>query len=229
MLIKLGSIVTSASGSLGGHTLQHSKGGMQMRTKPIPYGAPSSAQLSIRSIIPVLQAGWRALSDAQRKIWNDYEFEQLAGHSLWMKYQYQRVFENLPFLNNPAYHLPTYLGPEKVLNGSFSLNANWIYGAGYSIHDGMLYVNNPPSYCFQYVYAIAGRNYQIKWSVLNLTSGAAGIQLGGAGYPVLKYASGNYYFNRIHSGGGAEIFLMAKPSDGVFQFDNISVKQIYNL
>ena len=71
-ILKFGAIVTEGSGSLGGHTIQNSKGGMQIRNKPIPHGNPSASQTLIRSINPQIQAGWRALTDAQQKIWNDW-------------------------------------------------------------------------------------------------------------------------------------------------------------
>lgn len=128
-LIKFGSVVTDGSGKLGGHVFQNSKGGMQLRTKPIPSGKPSLSQISIRSINKTLQKGWHDLTDAQRKVWNDWAVSHsimtvrdprkpISGHDLWMKYQYQRLVESLPFLSDPSLHLPTYLGPEifPVLN-----------------------------------------------------------------------------------------------------------------
>jgi len=140
-LIKFGSLVTEGSGSLGGHTLQHSKGGMQLRTKPIPRGRPSAEQYAIRSINPVLQAGWRALTDAQRKIWNDYaqdygimnakgDKHPLSGHSLWMKYNFSWIQTGGGFLPDPSYWGGPILGPELVSNGDFHDSSNW-YGISF--------------------------------------------------------------------------------------------------
>lgn len=107
--IKFGAIVTDGSGSLGGHTLQHSEGGNQIRTKPLPNSSPTSPQYNIRRKIPCLQYSWKALSAIQKTVWNRYavdhdirsrkgDHEILSGHSLWMKYQYYNWTEecNLP-------------------------------------------------------------------------------------------------------------------------------------
>ena len=107
--IKFGAIVTEGSGSLGGHTLQHSVGGNQIRTKPLPNTSPTSPQYLIRRKIPCLQYSWKALSDIQKTVWDRYAVDHdirakkgdhqiLSGHSLWMKYQYYNWTEecNLP-------------------------------------------------------------------------------------------------------------------------------------
>lgn len=112
MLIKFGSIVTEASGKLGGHLIQHSKGGNQLRTNTIPRTKPSANQYLIRSINPVLQAGWRALTTAQQKIWNDWPISHgimnahgdkkpLSGHSLWMKLQFILYFYGIYTIFDP--------------------------------------------------------------------------------------------------------------------------------
>ena len=106
-LLKFGSIITEGSGSLGGHTIQHSKGGMQLRTKPIPHGNPSASQTLIRSINQQLQAGWRALTPSQQKIWNDWPVTHgiqaqrmphnpISGHSLWMQFNFYNLFNGDP-------------------------------------------------------------------------------------------------------------------------------------
>ncbi|MBE3035886.1 MAG: hypothetical protein IMZ70_02215 [Candidatus Atribacteria bacterium] len=107
--IKFGAIITEASGSLGGHTIQHSKGGMQIRTKPKPTESFNNLQYQIRRKIPCLQYSWKALSAIQKTTWDRYavdhdirakkgDHEILSGHSIWMKYQYYNWTEecNLP-------------------------------------------------------------------------------------------------------------------------------------
>ena len=107
--IKFGAIVTEASGSLGGHTIQHSKGGMQIRTKPKPTESFNNLQYQVRRKNPCLQYSWKALSAIQKTAWDRYavdhdirakkgNHEILSGHSLWMKYQYYNWNEecNLP-------------------------------------------------------------------------------------------------------------------------------------
>jgi hypothetical protein len=148
MLLKFGAIVTSGSGSLGGHTIQHSKGGMQLRKKPIPRGLPSDSQRSIRSINPVLQAGWGALTTAQQKVWNDWAISYnicnksgdrhpLSGHSLWMKYQFEYVKRDLPFLLSPADMGPPYVGPELINQVLWATAGYWDFISPNTFFDGI--------------------------------------------------------------------------------------------
>lgn len=150
-LIKLGSLITHASGSLGGQTISKRKAGYVLHLKCNPHVIPTSAQYSIRSINPQLQAGWRALTDSKRLVWNSYaktkpvfnkngEKHPLSGHSLWMKYQYFRLIEQLPFLTDPSQYLDNYLGPELIVNGTFDTSDGWSLNPESSIHDGALYL-----------------------------------------------------------------------------------------
>jgi hypothetical protein len=118
--IKLGSLISEASGSLGGHTIQHSKGGMQLRTKPIPANNPTASQRLIRSLNHQLQKGWRDLSNVQRRMWDDWAkshailadrtpHNPISGHSLWMKWQFTQLHDGFPLCN---YLIPPVLGPE---------------------------------------------------------------------------------------------------------------------
>lgn len=237
--LKFGSIVTTGSGSLGGHTIQHSKGGMQLRNKPIPRSTATDAQRSIRSINPVLQAGWRALTPAQQKIWNDWpvihgifnakgDKHPLSGHSLWMKYQYGRLIEYLPFLSHPSLYLPNYFGPETVINGSFSIDANWLKGPYWSIHDGRAYCNRPvvgSSYLIQTSLLLLPFNtYRITLDVYNMIGffqfyfGAFGGFTLINGYNIKNFYVGNY---------NTQFFLFATNICSA-SFDNISAKKIFN-
>ena len=132
-LLKFGSIITDGSGSLAGHTIQNSLGGSQLRTKPIPHGNPSPAQITIRSINQQLQAGWRALTTAQQKIWNDWPVQHgitnksgdphpLSGHSLWMKLNFEQLYTGQPIWHQPFGPDPSPYGPELLPDCNFY---NW--------------------------------------------------------------------------------------------------------
>jgi hypothetical protein len=143
-VLKFGAIVTEGSGSLGGHTIQNSQGGSQLRTKPIPRGNPSASQILIRSLNPVLQAGWRALTDSQRKIWNNWpvahgimnakgDKSPLSGHSLWMKWQFYMLIHNFPLLLSPDLFIEKGLGPQVIKNNLFSNSSFWTVEDGWTI------------------------------------------------------------------------------------------------
>ena len=238
-LLKFGAIVTEGSGSLGGHTIQHSRGGMQLRNKPIPRSGPSAAQYAIRSINPVLQAGWKALTDAQRTIWNDWpvihgimnakgDHRPLSGHSLWMKYQFTRLIENLPFLSDPSLHLDTYLGPETVVNGSFSIDANWAKGDYWSIHDDRAYCNRlilGASYLMQSSLLLLPFNtYQITLDAYNMI-GFFQLYFGGfGGFTLINgHNLKNFYVGNYNQ----QFFLFATNICSA-SFDNVSAKKIFN-
>jgi hypothetical protein len=182
MLVKFGAIVTEGSGSLGGHTIQHSKGGMQLRTKPIPRGIPSASQILIRSINPLLQAGWKQLTDAQRRIWNNWpiihgifnahgDHRPLSGHSLWMKYQFGRLIEGLSFLPDPSLYLPDYFGPELIFNGSFDTGNGWSIIGSITFPAGVCSFNPPDArFVYQAIPSESNMWYRIE-GTLSYTSG----------------------------------------------------------
>jgi len=177
--IKMGSIITDASGSLGGQTIQVSNYGMQLRSKPCHKPQPSNSQSLIRSFNPIMQAGWRSLSTAQRQIWSEYarlkdicnksgERYPLSGHSLWLKYQYGRLAEDLPFLTNPADYKSQYLGPELIVNGNFTSSAGWSIEPSWTILDGRAhYLDTAYGSIRQFIPLIINRQYRLKFDILS--------------------------------------------------------------
>lgn len=143
-LIKLGSIATHLSGSAGGHTIQKCRSGYMLRNKPQQLFSRTPAQYSIRSLNQTMQHGWIALTDAQRLIWNSYaitkpvfnksgEKHPLSGHSLWLKYQFSYISNQLPFLQDPSKYLPSPLGPELIDQSIWATPGYWdSLGPGWS-------------------------------------------------------------------------------------------------
>jgi len=74
MLIK--GIFTSISGSIGGVTGSHNKGGQYLRARTVPVNPNSLAQQRARSDFTTAITGWSALTDAQRGTWNTFAGEQ---------------------------------------------------------------------------------------------------------------------------------------------------------
>jgi hypothetical protein len=178
-ILKFGSIITEGSGSLGGHTIQHSKGGYQLRNKPLPRSGCSADQYSIRSLNPILQAGWQALTPAQRKIWNDWpvthqimnakgDKHALSGHSLWMKYCFLPLSLGYPLYSDPSQYTPGYYGPELVLNGSFSSSLYWVIISHWSIAGGKAnYLATGTGYLTQVIQFYLNSWYHIEFDISN--------------------------------------------------------------
>ena len=117
--VKLSPIITQASGSIGGITLQRNKYGMTMREKPLPGNPSSSGQYVVRQHMITVQNAWRDLTDAQRLQWDRFlDFSgqtinkdksvRLSGHALYIKYQMIRLLSGRPLLTTIEYSpMPT--------------------------------------------------------------------------------------------------------------------------
>lgn len=62
--------ITNASGSIGGQTASHNRGGQYWRTKVVPVNPQSAAQTAVRNKFGSLSQAWRALTEAQRDAWS---------------------------------------------------------------------------------------------------------------------------------------------------------------
>jgi len=66
-------IITAGSGSIGGTTYGHNKGGMYMRGRGTPYNPNSTRQQATRNAFARHAACWtEALTQAERDAWNAY-------------------------------------------------------------------------------------------------------------------------------------------------------------
>jgi len=245
-VLKFGSIVTEGSGSLGGHTIQHSKGGMQIRTKPIPHGNPSASQLAIRSINKQLQQGWQDLTDAQRQIWNLWpikydlcnksgDHRPLSGHDLWMKYQFIYLYEGFPFQVDPSKAAAGPLGPELILNGTFDNSDYWTLGANWTISDGTInFANIGISDAYTPATLTINTNYRLKFDVVkcaNVTRFSFYNNIGGylfkAPYNVYQFLPPKSYTLFVNTLTASTRFsLHARSWTVIWSLDNISLKQL---
>lgn len=71
MLIRF-SIVAAASGSIGGLTASHNRGGPYLRTRTVPTDPASGFQVIMRTILGNLATAWQTLTDVQRDAWTTY-------------------------------------------------------------------------------------------------------------------------------------------------------------
>ena len=205
-ILKFGSFVTEGSGSLAGHTIQNSKGGSQLRTKPVPKNYPSPDQLAIRSYNKIMQQGWRDLYQAQRDTWRNYAASYtihnkygdrhiLSGHSLWMKYNFAWIAAGGSFLPDPSFYGGPILGPELVKNGSFAGPDSWVPGAHWNIAGGYAhYLNTGTGRIYQFLNMTIGLTYLVRFNF----SGKVGVTtfalLSTAALPVFP-APYNTWFN----------------------------------
>lgn len=66
-------IVTQASGSVGGTTFAHNKGGLYMRARSIPVNPNSTRQQEVRANMSILATAWlETLTQAQRDGWENW-------------------------------------------------------------------------------------------------------------------------------------------------------------
>lgn len=71
-LLKYGSLVAAASGTVGGTVFAHNRGGAYARTWAKPHVVTSEAAEQAKAILSVTSRLWGALSDAERKAWATY-------------------------------------------------------------------------------------------------------------------------------------------------------------
>lgn len=75
-------VIASASGSAGGYTYSHNKGGMYIRNRSIPTNPGSSYQQVIRGAIIDLTAKWQELlTGVQRAAWKVYADQVLLPNA----------------------------------------------------------------------------------------------------------------------------------------------------
>jgi hypothetical protein len=73
MKIKMGALVTSASGKIGGQFISSDRSGASLRTKAIRKISSVTSSDDVRSSLSFLSRKWRTLTPAQRLVWNSCE------------------------------------------------------------------------------------------------------------------------------------------------------------
>lgn len=103
MAIFKSQIFTQASGSVGGLTFSHNRGGMYTRARSIPTNPGTTFQEAVRAIVSQLSVAWfQALTEAQREAWENYATVTpivskvgdpltLSGHQMYIRSNTPRV------------------------------------------------------------------------------------------------------------------------------------------
>ena len=99
MLFK-SAVLTQASGSIGGLTASHNRGGMYFRSRAIPTNPSSARQVAIRSAMSTLSSAWAGLTQLQRDAWTLYgqnvPVTNRLGDSVILTGQQQYLRSNVP-------------------------------------------------------------------------------------------------------------------------------------
>ena len=67
-----GIAVGALSGSIGGSTASHNKGGPYIRTRAIPTNPNTTSQLARRAALATMSQNWRNLTAGQRQAWEEW-------------------------------------------------------------------------------------------------------------------------------------------------------------
>jgi hypothetical protein len=245
--IKLGSLISEASGSLGGHTIQHSKGGMQLRTKPIPANNPTASQSLIRSLNHQLQKGWRDLTNAQRTVWNDWAKSHdlqsngsihniLSGHSLWMKYCFAYYQVTGSLMSYPWELGPPWYGPELIINGAFDGQPPWTGAPSWTFLNGKAnFLDLVTQPIYQPVNYFHDIHYKMSFDISNCPT-VTGIRFIYPGqihvfkppyniYFILP--NGHYEYEVVPELDRTIFYISGSVTRDVFSIDNFSFKQVF--
>lgn len=134
MKVTFGDLITSGSGSAGGHTYSRNRGGAYRKNKPIPLQPNSQAQQAIKSGLSNFAQQWRDLTQEQRDSWNAAAKQVTLINSLGRPYTptginyFTQLNQNINnwntyYLSVPATPLPNIYDPPTFFSPvPFSLN-----------------------------------------------------------------------------------------------------------
>jgi len=119
MLIRLGSLVAAASGSVGSVTLKNTRSGPLLTARRHKSNTRSDLQINHQSLIPRANAAWRALTAVQKNAWRIFARTMPrqnrlgvtvypTAHQLWVSYALPHYAAALTPLATPPPSLPFY-------------------------------------------------------------------------------------------------------------------------
>lgn len=96
----LSQVLSAASGSVGGVTYSHNRGGMYQRTRATPTNPNTSRQQLVRSAFGTMATRWGTLTVAQRIAWEDYAshvaMTDKLGQTIYLTGQQHYIRSNVP-------------------------------------------------------------------------------------------------------------------------------------
>lgn len=126
------SILAQASGSVGGSTYSHNRGGMYIRNRSIPVNVNSTQQQAVRNAIVQLSTAWAdTLTAQQRADWQAYsdavllpdalgDMRNVGGRQHYIRANTPRLQAGVTAVDaGPAtLALPTFTNPSVAVNGT---------------------------------------------------------------------------------------------------------------
>lgn len=112
MKIKWGALVVDGRNKIGGHVASKNRAGAYLRTKVTPVNPRSADQVTIRTRLSTISAGWRALAASAIAAWNsavsDFKKSDIFGdiNSPSGFNLYQKLNNNLANVGGAALTLP---------------------------------------------------------------------------------------------------------------------------
>lgn len=124
-------ILGNISGSIGGSTWSHNKGGPYVRRRTVPTNPTTLRQTAVRSYLGILSSMWQDLTSAQRSGWNIYALNhpvfnrqgvsiKLSGMSWYIGLNSRLLDVGLP----PLSAAPTNASPSALSTCSMAVAAN---------------------------------------------------------------------------------------------------------
>jgi hypothetical protein len=81
-IFTLGPLAGAVSGSIGGTTFSHNRGGSYMRRRAIPVVSTSPAALAAKNRLAAGSQAWQTLTDGQRLAWTEWSNENPSVNAL---------------------------------------------------------------------------------------------------------------------------------------------------
>lgn len=204
------SIITQASGSIGGLTASHNRGGLYLRARATPVNPNSPNQQAVRGYFAQLATLWVALTGTQRAGWDTYaanvllpdtlgEARNIGGLAMYIRSNVPRLQGGQPRVDDAPtiytlaeYTTPLFDAPSEALQDitlNFDVLDDWV-----NEDDAAMYV-----------YTARPQNQSINYfkGPYRISSAILGNALlppvsPNVGVPAFPYVAGNAVFARIN-------------------------------
>jgi len=122
----LGSLITSMSGNLGGHTASSGKGGSKLRVRRIQKKSETYLQMLIRSRVLAISREWKFLSQAIRDSYNSVRIGHESTYDAYRRINFDD--RGLTWRNMGAVGAETYIYGIKYMTNGIVLAGSRLHG-----------------------------------------------------------------------------------------------------